>query len=229
MKKYRVFILILLLLFTVTCHAHPGRTDKYGGHTDKSTGEYHYHNADGTTTPASKPSEPLEENQQAEQKEPEAEIYPPTENVVSIVVDGDKKPVQQSVKDVIQENKPKVDEKPAKIEEIVTVTDEKGETFIYIPQTQPYSNVNISVFVILLVLAITGWCAISPIMCILFKKIEEKNASLGIFLHIPYLLFWPGSLIGVLLYKSYNKIAPREKDVSNEYDDDFDDDDDYEI
>ena len=226
MKKYRVFILILLLLFTVTCHAHPGRTDKYGGHTDKSTGEYHYHNADGTTTPASKPTEP---EVQPEQKEPEAVISTVPDNVTTIIVDGDKKPVQQSVKDVIQENKPKVDEKPAKIEEIITVTDEKGETFIYIPQTQPYSNVNISVIVILLVLAITGWCAISPIMCILFKKIEEKNASLGIFLHIPYLLFWPGSLIGVLLYKLYNKIASREKDVSNEYDDDFDDDDDYEI
>jgi len=221
MKKYRVFILIFLLMFAVTCHAHPGRTDKYGGHTDKSTGEYHYHNSDGTTTPASKPTEP---EVQPEQKEPEAVISTVPDNVTTIIVDGDKKTVQQSAKDVIRENKTEPVEKPIKTEEIITVTDENGDKFIYIPQTSPYSNISTTVLILLLVFAIAGWCAISPIMCILFKKIEEKNSTLAIILHIPYLLFWPGSLIGILLYKLYNKIAPRKKDIPNEYDDDFDDD-----
>ena len=46
MKK-SAFILILLALFItlfpLTALAHPGKTDSSGGHTDSSTGEYHYH------------------------------------------------------------------------------------------------------------------------------------------------------------------------------------------
>ena len=43
MRRYAA-LCVLLLLFTVfTAHAHPGRTDGKGGHTDRSTGEYHYH------------------------------------------------------------------------------------------------------------------------------------------------------------------------------------------
>ena len=34
---------IVLALFPASALAHPGRTDKYGGHTDSSTGIYHYH------------------------------------------------------------------------------------------------------------------------------------------------------------------------------------------
>lgn len=47
MKK--IFYIIILLLFS-TIHftslifAHPGKTNSDGGHYDKSTGEYHYHN-----------------------------------------------------------------------------------------------------------------------------------------------------------------------------------------
>lgn len=44
--KQRTFF-IAVLLFTifsaVTVYAHPGKTDSNGGHTDRSTGEYHYH------------------------------------------------------------------------------------------------------------------------------------------------------------------------------------------
>lgn len=39
-------LLVVLAVFfslTVTVFAHPGRTDSQGGHTDHSTGEYHYH------------------------------------------------------------------------------------------------------------------------------------------------------------------------------------------
>lgn len=43
MRRYAA-LCVLLLLFTVfTAHAHPGGTDSQGGHTDRSTGEYHYH------------------------------------------------------------------------------------------------------------------------------------------------------------------------------------------
>jgi len=33
--------------------AHPGRTDKNGGHIDKSTGEYHYHNRGSSSSSSS--------------------------------------------------------------------------------------------------------------------------------------------------------------------------------
>lgn len=33
----------LHLIFPIVVYAHPGRTDSNGGHTDHSTGEYHYH------------------------------------------------------------------------------------------------------------------------------------------------------------------------------------------
>ena len=38
-----MLIFILLPSITLTVYAHPGRTDGSGGHTDHSTGEYHYH------------------------------------------------------------------------------------------------------------------------------------------------------------------------------------------
>ena len=34
---------VLLLALSSAALAHPGRTDAYGGHTDHSTGQYHYH------------------------------------------------------------------------------------------------------------------------------------------------------------------------------------------
>ena len=38
------YVVIFLLLFTSVGYTHSGRTDKYGGHTNRKTGEYHYHN-----------------------------------------------------------------------------------------------------------------------------------------------------------------------------------------
>lgn len=37
------FVLFLCLQVPAVVFAHPGRTDSNGGHTDHSTGEYHYH------------------------------------------------------------------------------------------------------------------------------------------------------------------------------------------
>lgn len=43
-RPSRCVILVFLMLFLpVTVMAHPGRTDGRGGHTNHSTGEYHYH------------------------------------------------------------------------------------------------------------------------------------------------------------------------------------------
>ena len=47
MKKIlALFIIILSLCTTMTVFAHPGRTDSNGGHTNHSTGEYHYHHGE---------------------------------------------------------------------------------------------------------------------------------------------------------------------------------------
>ena len=49
MKLRRLaFILFAVLAFlSLPVYAHPGRTDSNGGHTDHSTGEYHYHHGYG--------------------------------------------------------------------------------------------------------------------------------------------------------------------------------------
>lgn len=54
-----LFIVCLLSLLSVplSISSHPGRTDKYGGHTEKATGKYHIHNEDGTLTYTTKPTE----------------------------------------------------------------------------------------------------------------------------------------------------------------------------
>lgn len=42
--KYTYVLILLVLLFTtITISAHSGKTDKYGGHYDFESGEYHYH------------------------------------------------------------------------------------------------------------------------------------------------------------------------------------------
>lgn len=41
-KRVAIFALLLILL-CIPAAAHSGGTDKYGGHIDHSTGEYHYH------------------------------------------------------------------------------------------------------------------------------------------------------------------------------------------
>ena len=44
MRSIKLLIAIALCLcLSVAASAHPGRTDSNGGHTDHSTGEYHYH------------------------------------------------------------------------------------------------------------------------------------------------------------------------------------------
>ncbi len=44
--KTSFIILLLVFQFIVIVNAHPGRTDSNGGHYDRSTGEYHYHDGE---------------------------------------------------------------------------------------------------------------------------------------------------------------------------------------
>ncbi len=43
LKTLSFILIILFLIIPVTAYPHPGRTDAQGGHTNKKTGEYHYH------------------------------------------------------------------------------------------------------------------------------------------------------------------------------------------
>lgn len=43
MLKRIIIAVILVISFSCTCFAHPGKLDANGGHYDKETGEYHYH------------------------------------------------------------------------------------------------------------------------------------------------------------------------------------------
>ena len=47
MKKQKIVLLFLLVVLlcslSITSSAHSGKTDMYGGHYDRSSGEYHYH------------------------------------------------------------------------------------------------------------------------------------------------------------------------------------------
>lgn len=43
MRKLSVLALVLVLVCASVAAAHPGRLDANGGHTNKETGEYHYH------------------------------------------------------------------------------------------------------------------------------------------------------------------------------------------
>lgn len=45
MKKISLGIIIILVSLPLIVFAHPGRTDKNGGHYNRKTGEYHYHNS----------------------------------------------------------------------------------------------------------------------------------------------------------------------------------------
>lgn len=44
MKRIILGIVIVLISLPLVVLAHPGRTDKNGGHYNRKTGEYHYHN-----------------------------------------------------------------------------------------------------------------------------------------------------------------------------------------
>lgn len=56
--KTSFIILLLVFQFIVIVNAHPGRTDSNGGHYDRSTGEYHYHDGESAGKNQSSNNEP---------------------------------------------------------------------------------------------------------------------------------------------------------------------------
>ncbi len=43
MRRFCVFLVVLVAIMSCCAYAHPGRTDSQGGHTNHETGEYHFH------------------------------------------------------------------------------------------------------------------------------------------------------------------------------------------
>ncbi len=67
-KFIKIFIVIIIIILILSCTsalAHPGGLDSNGGHYNRKTGEYHYHNKDKAAT-ADKP---------AQAKAQEVEVY----------------------------------------------------------------------------------------------------------------------------------------------------------
>lgn len=44
MKRILALVIAILVSLSIVTLAHPGRTDSNGGHYNRKTGEYHYHN-----------------------------------------------------------------------------------------------------------------------------------------------------------------------------------------
>ena len=57
---FKTFLVLFILIsqFIVIVNAHPGRTDSNGGHYDRSTGEYHYHDGESAGKKQSNNNEP---------------------------------------------------------------------------------------------------------------------------------------------------------------------------
>lgn len=51
-KSRQIFIVFFVFVMSISVFAHSGRTDAYGGHNNRKTGGYHYHNAGSIHTAA---------------------------------------------------------------------------------------------------------------------------------------------------------------------------------
>ena len=99
MRKFLFIIcLVTLISFPLSTLSHPGRTDKYGGHTEKASGKYHIHNADGTLTYTTKPTESAP-TQQSQPAVPAEQIQQPTSNDASQSTVASPAPVSPSVEE----------------------------------------------------------------------------------------------------------------------------------
>jgi hypothetical protein len=66
MKFFSLFI-VLVLFFSLAV-AHPGRTDSKGGHYNRKTGEYHYHNKDSSSKASDNVKTVSDSNSKANEK-----------------------------------------------------------------------------------------------------------------------------------------------------------------
>ena len=53
MKKILLMVMCFAILVPVAAYSHPGKTDSKGGHYNRKTGEYHYHNRGASPSPLS--------------------------------------------------------------------------------------------------------------------------------------------------------------------------------
>lgn len=188
MVKIHKFILTISIFLLVVCgavYAHPGRTDKYGGHTEKSTGLYHFHNDDGSIVYGEKPTD----NTKITDESVEAES---NSNVI------EQKPLQENVK--IQTTTQTKNNN----EEIKTVINNDGTKVIYITKHAQLSKVLYTIIIILSVFAVLGISVVSAFVCELIRKTEKTNWYK--ILYIFYNLFWIPSILGNLIINLYLKL-----------------------
>lgn len=76
-------LLICILTLSSSALAHSGRTDANGGHYNRKTGEYHYHNPPGSSTT---PSDPTTEPPVV--SEPVAKPTVPASEIINVKLDG---------------------------------------------------------------------------------------------------------------------------------------------
>lgn len=204
MKKF-LFAIILISLLFISVSAHPGRTDKYGGHTDKSTGIYHYHLDDGTIVQGEKPSETKETTSKSDENT--------KQETRTVIVDSTEKKLQENV---ITEVKEEID-----AEQKITVTENKdGTKVIYITKQSPLYSISSWLLILLIIFSVTGVAVFSHLICSLIKM--TKDTKWYHILYIIYTIFWLPSLIGTLIVKLIVKIDPQYTHKSNDlfyYDD----------
>lgn len=188
--KFHKFILItsiLLLIITEYACAHPGRTDKYGGHTDSSTGLYHYHMDDGSIVYGEKPTtDDTKKTDESTKTESNSHVT-------------EQKPLQENVK--IQTTTTEIKKNN---EEIKTVINNDGTKVIYITKHAQMSKVFYTVIIILSVFAVLGISVFSSVICELIRKTEKTNWYK--ILYIFYNLFWIPSILGNIIIKLYVKL-----------------------
>lgn len=73
--KVKFVFLFILCVATLSVNAHPGRTDSNGGHYDRSTGEYHYHDGKYAGREQSGSTSKKEEKPFTPPREPERKIF----------------------------------------------------------------------------------------------------------------------------------------------------------
>lgn len=187
-KIHRITLTICALMFiiTSTIDAHPGRTDKYGGHTDSSTGLYHFHLDDGSIVYGEKPTT-------NDTKKTDENIE--KENNYNV---AEQKPLQKDVK--IQTTT----ETKKNNQEIKTVINNDGTKVIYITKYSQMSKILYTLIIILSAFAVLGIAIASSLICELIRK-TEKTSWYKI-LYIFYNLFWIPSILGNVIINLYLKL-----------------------
>lgn len=92
MKKVIILLFVFISIFNIS-FAHPGRTDNNGGHYDRSTGEYHYHDGDGSLLQVGTEEEEQEiiDNYETQIEELQEEIRDKDETIVKLNRELDEK------------------------------------------------------------------------------------------------------------------------------------------